>query len=156
MVVSRDRGGGGGFMPPSDHGSPPTAVTPSSWTPAPRLSFYFHSRPSHLLGRKRHISWKQTLCLEGFAWRSYVLSDLKRNWFRNSENTKERWIKPFQMGLNYRPSEPLLGLPFVLLSPPVRTPAASLSSAHWAWRPPVPLPGLSFPLSSQGHPTLLI
>ena len=66
-------------MPSSDHGSTHSRHPhPSNPDASPMLRFYFHSGPSHLLGRKRHTSWKQTLSPKGFAWKNYFfLSDLK-------------------------------------------------------------------------------
>lgn len=98
-------------------------------------------------------SFSYRLCLKKLC-----LKWPERNWLRNSENTKKRWIKPFQMGLNFRSSEPLLWFPFVLLSPSVHTPAISLSSSTLglASTSPSAWAVLSSQLSRTCHPAYLI
>ena len=80
MVVSRDRVGGEALCRPQTMVRL-TAVIPLNPDTSPRLRFYFHSGPSHLLGRKsltsRKKKKKKTFLLKALPEKFIFLSDLK-------------------------------------------------------------------------------
>lgn len=142
MVVSRDRVGGEASCHPQTVVWL-TAVIPHPQTHIPaQHRFYFHSGPSHLLGRKRHTSWKQTLSPKGFAWKNYFfLNDLKEISLHIPEMPKKvNKIPPNEVAFQVIRT-------IALISPANSFPVPTLQScpclpAHQAWHPPAPLPGL--------------